>query len=132
MTPQVSFFIEKLDSERIEIGKAFNIQLMSVSDWIVYAYPKTKGTTLCDRMRNNPAYYDILGPGSIFVRQLTEDIPTGLVPMSQLARLCGVKTPLIDSVILLSSALLGINFTEQGRTLESLGLVKEDKNSLLK
>ncbi len=131
MTPNVASFIQKLDQERLEIGKAYGINLMSVFDWISYAYPNTWGDTLCERMRNNPAYYDILGPGSIFTRQLTEDIPTGIIPMRELGGLAGVKTPLMDAIIELSTALLNINFIESGRTLVNLGLSNIDKRQII-
>ncbi len=131
MTPNVAAFIMKLDEERIRVGKAYEVDLMSVYDWIQYAYPYTLGDTLCERMKNNPAYYDILGPGSIFTRQLTEDIPTGLIPISEMGRIAGVKTPLMDSIITLSSALLGIDFMIKGRTLENIGLIGLDKKAII-
>ena len=132
MTPNVAAFIQKMDEERMAIGEAFGVQLMPVYDWIEYAYPGTQGDSLCERMRNNPAYHDILGPGSIFTRQLTEDIPTGLIPMSGLARIVGVPTPLMDAVITLSSSLLGIDFKKKGRTLENLNLSHWDKEHIIK
>lgn len=131
MTPEIAAFIEKLDKERIEIGKAFGQNLMPVSDWIIYAYPSTIGKTLCERMKNNPAYYDILAPGSIFTRQLTEDIPTGLIPMSELGRAIGVKTPLMDSIITITSSLLNIDFRKNGRTLNSLHLDRLSREQLI-
>ncbi len=132
MTPNVASFIMKLDQERINVGKAYGVELMSVYDWISYAYPNTWGDTLCERMKNNPAYYDILGPGSIFTRQLTEDIPTGIIPMSELGHVAGVDTPLMNSIISLSSALLGMDFSEKGRTLKNMGLLGMDKDSIIK
>ena len=131
MTPEVASFIEKLDKERIEIGKAFGQKIMSVSDWIVYAYPATIGNTLCEKMKNNPAYHDILAPGTIFTRQLTEDIPTGLVPMSELGRIVNVQTPLMDSIITITSSLLNIDFRENGRTLQNLHIDKLNKSLLI-
>lgn len=122
MTPQIASCIERLDRERLDIASAYGLGLMPVSEWISYAYPSTKGKTLCERLRNNPAYYDIKAPGSIFTRQLTEDIPTGLLPMSELGHVAGVKTPLMDSFICLSSALLNVDFSISGRTLNRLGL----------
>lgn len=122
MTPQIASCIESLDRERLDVASAYGLELMPVSEWISYAYPSTKGKTLCERLRNNPAYYDIKAPGSIFTRQLTEDIPTGLLPMSELGHVAGVETPLMDSFICLSSALLNVDFSISGRTLNRLGL----------
>ncbi len=131
MTPNVAAFIMKLDQERLNVGKAYGVNLRSVYDWIVYAYPETKGDTLCERMRNNPAYYDILGPGSIFTRQLTEDIPTGIIPMCEMGQLAGVATPLMSAIITLSSTLLDLDFTVKGRTLENIGLIGMNKEDII-
>lgn len=131
MTPNVASFIQKLDQERLNLGKALGINLMSVSDWIKYAYPTTEGNDLCERMRNNPAYHDILAPGSIFTRQLTEDIPTGLLPMSELARIVNVDTPLMNSIIDISASLLNIDFRKNGRTLKNLKLSGMNKQNLI-
>lgn len=132
ITPDIASFIQKLDQERLKIGEAYGVQLMSVDDWITYAYPGTWGNGLCERMKNNPAYHDILGPGSIFTRQLTEDIPTGLIPMSELGHKVGVLTPLMDGIIELSSVLLDIDFRKQGRTLRNLGLSNLGREAILK
>ena len=131
MTPNVASFIQKLDQERLNLGKALGLNLMSVSDWIKYAYPTTEGNDLCERMRNNPAYHDILAPGSIFTRQLTEDIPTGLLPMSELARIVNVDTPLMNSIIDISASLLNIDFRKNGRTLKNLKLLGMNKQNLI-
>ena len=79
----------------------------------------------------NPAYHDIKAPGSIFTRQLTEDIPTGLLPMSELGHLAGVETPLMDSIITIVSSLLGFDFRKNGRTLENLGLGDKNKQQVI-
>ena len=98
MTEQVAEFIEKFDAERLAVGKAYGIDLLSVKDWIKFAYKDTEGETLCERMKKNPAYYDIKSPSTIFTRQLTEDIPTGVLPIMQLGKVAGVKTPLLQSI----------------------------------
>lgn len=122
MTPRIAAFIESLDAERIAVGKAYGVELLNVNDWISFAYPGTKGETLCEKMINNPAYWDIKSPSTIFTRQLTEDIPTGIVPIMQLGNIAGVPVPLMESIVKVSSSLLGIDFYREGRTLEKLGL----------
>lgn len=131
MTPEISDFIIELDKERLRTGAAYNISLMPVFEWIKYAYPSTYGNTLCERMKNNPAYYDIKGPGSLFTRQLTEDIPTGLIPISELAAKAKVETPLMNAIITISSSLLGVDFRKIGRTLENMGLQNLNKEDII-
>lgn len=122
MTEQVAGFIERLDHERLSIGKAFGCELLNVSDWIKYAYRNTEGDSLCERMKSNPAYRNIKAPGSIFTRQLTEDIPTGIIPMIELGKAAGLETPIMQSVVTICSTLLHMDFCNGGRTLKNLGL----------
>lgn len=120
MTPAVASFLEKLDQERLSIGKAFGINLRPVSDWVSYAYSGIVGDTLCEKMQNNPAYYKILAPTKLNSRLLTEDIPTGILPMIELAKIVNLPTPLMESVLNIAESLLGINFREEGRTLQNI------------
>ena len=132
MTEQVAEFIEKFDSERLAVGKAYGINLLGVKDWIKFAYKDTIGETLCERMRNNPAYRDIKSPSTIFTRQLTEDIPTGVLPIMELGKAAGVATPLLESMITICEALLNMDLHTNGRSLKNLGLDKMSKEEILK
>lgn len=131
MTEQVAEFIEKFDAERLAVGKAYGIELLGVRDWIKFAYKDTEGKTLCERMRNNPAYHDIKSPSTIFTRQLTEDIPTGVLPIMQLGKAAGVETPLLESMVHICEALLNMDLHTNGRSLKNLGLEGMDKEGIL-
>lgn len=131
MTPQIAQFIQLIDKERIAVGKAFGVDLISAADWVSYAYPGILGNSLCEKMKNNPAYYDIMAPNSIFSRQLLEDIPTGLLPMVELGQLAGVNVELMDSIITICSSLLGVNFRKDGRTLSNIGLDDLSVNEII-
>lgn len=131
MTDRVAAFIEKFDEERLAVGKAYGIELLGVNDWIKFAYKDTEGDTLCERMKNNPAYHDIKAPGTIFTRQLTEDIPTGVLPIMELGRAAGVDTPLLASMVTMVEALLGQDLHTNGRTLDRLGLESKSKAQIL-
>ncbi len=131
MTPKIADFIVKFDRERLAVGKAYGIDLLSVNDWISYAYPGTPGETLCEKMKNNPAYHDIKSPSTIFTRQLTEDIPTGVLPIMELGEVAGVTVPLMRSMVDVCGNLLDIDFRQQGRTLENLGLSGKTKQEII-
>ena len=131
MTEQVAAFIEKFDAERLAVGKAYGIDLLGVRDWIKFAYKDTEGDTLCERMKNNPAYHDIKSPSTIFTRQLTEDIPTGVLPIMELGKAAGVETPLLESMIHICEALLGQDLHTNGRNLKNLGLAGKSKQEIL-
>lgn len=68
------------------------------------------------------AIADIKGPTSLQDRYLTEDLPCGLVPISQLGDRVQVPTPTIDAIIDLGSLVCERDFRREGRTLASLGL----------
>ncbi len=97
------------------------LKLNSISDWVSYAYEGITGNSLCEKMRNNPAYDQILAPRELRSRLLLEDIPTGILPMIELAKLLKVPTPLMSSIFNISQTLLDENFEETGRTFKSLG-----------
>ena len=131
MTEQVASFIERFDAERLAVGKAYGIDLLGVKEWIKVAYKDTVGNTLCERMRNNPAYHDIKSPSTIFTRQLTEDIPTGVLPIKELGKAANVETPLLESMIHISEALLGEDLHTNGRNLKNLGIEGKKKQEII-
>lgn len=131
MTPAISTFIEALDKERLFIGEKLGVRLLSANEWISYSYKDIKGTTLCEKMKNNPAYYKILAPTTLNSRLLTEDIPTGILPLIEISKVLNVSTPLLNSVYNITSKLLNIDFRKDGRTLMNLGLNKLKFQELL-
>ena len=131
MTERVAKFIEKVDQERIAVGKAYGIDLLSVTEWIKFAYKDTLGNTLCERLKNNPAYHDIKAPGTIYTRQLTEDIPTGVLPIMELGKAANVDTPLLSSIVSIIESLLDMDLHTNGRSLKNLGLEGKTTNEIL-
>ena len=122
MTSGLARLIEQADNERLAVAKAYGYSPISAKDWVADAYVGVCGDTLCERMQNNPAYYDILAPKTINCRQITEDIPTGILPLSELGKVAGVPTPIFDALITICSFLLDQNFRKEGRSLINLGL----------
>ena len=131
MTAQVARFIEKFDAERLAVGRAYGVELLGVNDWIKFTYSDTEGDTLCERMKNNPAYHDIKAPGTIFTRQLTEDIPTGVLPIMELGKAAGVEVLLLESMVHTIEALLDMDLHTNGRTLKNLGLEGMTKDQII-
>jgi len=122
MTDGLARIIEEADKERLDVAAAYGLSPISAFDWVAYAYDGVEGATLCERMHNNPAYYEILAPKTIDCRQIYEDIPTGIIPLAELGRVASVPTPIFDSLITICSVLHNKNFRENGRTLNRLGL----------
>jgi len=123
VTPSIASFLEKLDQERLDIGKAFGLDLKSVLDWISHAYPGlTEGEDLYSRIQSNPAYSSITAPTNLNTRLLFEDVPTGLIPLASLGRIADIATPLCSSTASVASALTEKNYHREGRTLSRMGI----------
>lgn len=71
------------------------------------------------------------GPSSIHHRYLTEDIPVGCKVYHELGRQYNVATPIIDSMIVLASAMLKKDYFTEGYSLEYLGIDNMKKEDLL-
>ena len=73
----------------------------------------------------------IKAPASLDYRFLNEDVPYGLVLLSELGRLAGIATPTMDHLIQLACVATGKDYRAQGLTLERLGLGGRDLESAL-
>lgn len=71
------------------------------------------------------------GPNSINHRYVTEDVPVGCKIYHELGVAYGVRTPVIDSMIVLASVMVKQNYFEEGYTLEYIGIDNMTKNELL-
>jgi opine dehydrogenase len=131
ITPKIGAFLQKIDEERVAIGAAYGMELTPAEQWISHAYSGIQGDDLFSKLKHNPAYYKILSPPELRCRLLTEDIPTGLIPMVALGELAGVELPLMRSMIQIGSALLEMDFLSTGRTLERLGLAGKSVDGVL-
>ena len=120
ISPAVARILERMDAERVAVAKALGISLPLAKDWLTTVYG-VKGDSLYEAIQQNNAYRGIRAPKSIQVRYLFEDIPTGLVPISSFGQAARQPTPIIDAIIELGSALLGIDFRQSGRNVDSLG-----------
>lgn len=114
--------IEALDKERITIGKAMGITVLSDPEMGM-----RQGYMLADNYgeayRNAPGFQGIGAQPQLDHRYLNEDVGYGLVFMSQLGRQVGVETPTIDAIIQVTSVLMARDYAgEAMRTPETLGI----------
>jgi len=85
---------------------------------------------LSDAVRKNQAYEKIQGQKDLHTRYLQEDIPTGLIPMIELGKLCGVDVSRMKIISKLGELLLEKDLYMTGRTLEKLGLSNMNSKEL--
>jgi opine dehydrogenase len=126
-SPSIAALVEKLDSERLAVAQAMGVSLPSVVQWLEDSYGVV-GSNLYQALQTAPNYQGISAPmlgtieAKLGLRYVTEDVPTGLVPVSELGKKFGVETPAIDTIIQLADILFEADFRANGRNLEQLGL----------
>jgi len=132
ITPTIGAYIERMDAELMETGKAYGLALDTINHKYSVDYkcgsPDTPLWKLC---RDNPSYVGIIAPKTLRCRYVLEDIPYSLVPLKAIAEAAGVRTPYIDAIIALGrNALPGE--LDEGRTAEKLGIAGLDAAGVLK
>ena len=120
-TREVVDYMEQVDNERRNIARRFGVNVQSIKEWLCERY-SLPDSNLFDALHNNPFYEGLTAPTTFNMRYLTEDIPTGLVPFSELGKSVRVDTNYIDDLINMASKELKIDFRSQGRNLNRLGL----------
>ncbi|MDJ0747877.1 MAG: NAD/NADP octopine/nopaline dehydrogenase family protein [Woeseiaceae bacterium] len=122
--------IEALDNERIAIGAALDIKVLSDPEMGMrqgYMLEANYGTGY----RKAPGFLGIGAQPQLDHRYLNEDVGYGLVFMSALGRQVGVATPNIDAMIRLTSVLMARDYAGEAlRTPASLGIGNLDADGL--
>jgi opine dehydrogenase len=118
--------LEALDAERLAVAKVYGAQVPDIHQWLLQTYG-LGGDSLREtfhRLTHEPTgpYQWTPTPSSLQHKYVIEDVPCGLVAMSELGRAAGVATPVIDGLVTLTSAMLRRDFRAEGRNLEQLGL----------
>ncbi len=121
LTKEVVNVIENVDKERCAIMARIGMAHETFLEWAKKTYGVLYGDYF-EAFQNIVPYKDIGAPTSLFTRYITEDVPTGLVPFSSMGEYFDIKTPFIDSIILMASSLVGEDFRITGRTIENVGV----------
>ena len=122
VTPGSARLIEAVDRERLELASALGIELLSEPE-LGFRQGYMGDATYLTGYNHGIGFAGSQAPASLDFRYLTEDVPYGMVFLSELGRQVGVPTPTIDAVIQVASAVLGRDFRAEGpRTPATLGL----------
>lgn len=119
ISPTIATFIEKMDMERQAVAMFLGEPVESAKQWMKRTY-HIEGETLYEVIQNNHAYDTITSPTSLLHRYITEDVPTGLVPLEAVGIELGLEMKYIGLIIDLASALLEIDFRKVGRNLHNV------------
>jgi len=130
VTPATGRVIEVMDLERIEIGRALGLSVIAdpelgVQQGYMAEANYTTGYTTA------PGFKGIRAQENLQHRYLDEDVGYGLVFMAELANSIGVKTPMMDSIILMASVIAERDYRGEAlRTLEGIGYTVEEVHKL--
>jgi opine dehydrogenase len=134
VTPAVARLYEAINAERVAVAASLGAAVPTLEDWFDRVYGVREATLVetCRRLTyNSDGPYQATGtPNSLDHKFITEDVPTGLVPMSELGAAAGVKTPAIDALVELARCMTGKDFAAEARTLERLGLGGMDATNI--
>ena len=123
ITPSVARVNWRVNEERCAICEALGYEKISILERLYLTGYCPKSDDLYTAYQGSVGIFmDIEGPNDLSGRYLTEDAPCSLVFCASLARALGVKTPIMDSVANLASALRDEDYWTTGRTLDKVGL----------
>ena len=126
VTPAVARLYQAINRERVAVAAALGATVPTLEDWFdrVYSVHEESLVETCRRLTyNSDGPYQATGtPSSLDHKFITEDVPTGLIPMSALGAAAGVPTPAIDALVTMVRSMTGNDFAAEGRTLTRLGL----------
>lgn len=118
-TDSVVNVINAFDKQKNEVLKAYGCEPLG---YFEAAKWRNEYDLNIDAMTSFRSFADSSnkGPKVIRHRYLLEDVPMGLGLYVSLGHVAGVDTTIAESIITLSSALLGEDFSAQARTIQSL------------
>jgi opine dehydrogenase len=126
VTPAVARLYQAINRERVMVAAALGAAVPTLEDWFDRVYGVREGNLVetCRRLTyNSDGPYQATGtPSSLEHKFITEDVPTGLIPMSALGDAAGVPTPAIDALVAVVHSMTGRDFAAEARTLARLGL----------
>ncbi len=111
ISPSVAKVIQTIDDERMAIGCKLDLKLTSLLENMRILYGITE-VDLHKALSHSRIHTQDLAPKSLKTRYIFEDVPYGLVPMSEMGKWLRVPTPGIDSIIHLASMVWERNFKD--------------------
>ena len=134
ITPSVGRLIDALDAERIAVAAGLGVAIEPLPQFFFrMGYTNAAGRdcgTAYGVFHNSEPNRRIKAPASIDHRFFNEDVPYGLVAISELGRVAGVPTPAVDAVIAIAAIAAARDFRREGLTCERMGIGGMDAAAL--
>ncbi len=131
VSPSTDRASSKMEKERLRIGKEWGFDLRSELDMMNALY-NSKAVSVYEFNKTSVTHGKIhSAPDSARSRYITEDVPNILVPCYEFSKLLSVEVPIIESCIRIASAYNDVDYFQEGRTLEKMGLTGMSKEEIL-
>ena len=134
VTSAVANLYTAIDAERMAIAAALAVNVPSLADWIERAYNvrETDFVKTFQRLSAEPdgPYVVNKAAGTLNHKYVTEDVPTGLIPIQELGTATGTPTPAIDTLVEMAKLMTGRAFSDEARTLGRMGLAGMDTKKI--
>lgn len=125
LSESVGHVIDRMDAERMQLNEIPGFHLPTLKDVIQgwYAYQGAEGGSVYEIQSKNPIFRWSKMPTSLAGhRYISEDVPFGLIPLELLLEQMGLQHPTITSMARICCALTGIDYYEQARTPDRIGI----------
>ena len=130
-TPAVARAIAALDAERLRVAAALGHELDPLLEEMRAIGTVDGDGDLRTAIGQGEANRSIRAPGSLAHRYYVEDFGYGLLPLTELARVAGVETPVADAMLRLADVCSGGELLARGLTAERMGIAGLDRDGLL-
>ena len=132
ITAAVARVIRRVYEETAALGRALRFEVLQYEERDFRTTASIMGVAFQAPFDTTGVIASIKGPKSLNDRYLKEDLPFGLVPMSELGKKLGVPTPIMDSIVTLGTIICGEDFWTTGRRLKDLGLAEMSKEGIIR
>jgi len=131
-SPSVAKVLEKEDEERLAVGRAYGLKLMSFLEMVNSLYG-LNAKSIRDFAENTPIHNRMPNdsPKSPGERYISEDCPCGLVPVFEFGKAAGVPCPTMEAIIRIDNIFNNVDYFKTGITLEKLGLAGKTSEQIL-
>ncbi len=134
-TPAVARVIEAVDRERLALAAVLGVSTRSfVESFYSWGYTSERAArsgSVYQAMQDSEPNRYIKGPPSLDHRYIHEDVGWGLVPWIHLAEAVDVAVPTMRALTVIASEMNGIDYLNEGLTLERMGLAGLSPGELL-
>jgi opine dehydrogenase len=126
ITPSVGRVIDALDEERRSVAAAFDVAVDPLPlHFFNMGYTDEKGLaggTAYATFQNSEPNRFIKAPSTIDHRFFNEDVPFGLLPLTELGKMAHIDMPASNAIITIASIVTGKAYRSEGLTLSRMGI----------